>query len=436
MLGLGKRPKVVAPRDNSGDDDSNLNYPNIEGTFDNAAAPAAAAAAPPPVTAAAAAAATATATATAATASPADLGRQLLTSIMMGEIDRSLELLRTGADVTVDGRSALFEACDQKRPEVALAIAEIPGVEIDFRGLGGKTPLMAASKRGLTDVVRVLLSKGADLEAIDSHTQNALELSVYYALEHNNPDITLFLLKAGTFVRQSRYMLSTPEIDTPPFAAVKAALEATPVITSGLFHEMVGSRVTTLEKNAAINLGEQLLDSIKIKQTMESHDLFRRGADLTVRDDQARTPLALACLYPDVMLAAAIASVPGVDLNTTDSAGSTPLMWACVRNLPPVVNFLLRKGADKDATNMSGATALEIAIRMKHAACALLLIRAGADVNAGRLRPLILSELELPYMVAVKAALIAHGATAVGGNRRKSRKNKRSQKKQQKTRRH
>lgn len=418
MLGIDKRPKVVAPRDNSGDDDSNLNYPNIEGTFDDAAAPAAAsaAAAPPP----------ATATAT-PTASPAERGRQLLTSIMMGEIDRSLELIRAGADLTVDGRSALFEACDEKRPEVALAILERPGVEIDFRGLGGKTPLMAASKRGLTDVVRVLLSKGADLEATDSHTQNALELSVYYAWDHNNPDIMLFLLKAGTFVRKSRDMLLTSEIDTPPFAAVKAALEATPVINEELLHDMVGGRVTTLEKNAAINLGELLLDSIKIKQTMESHGLFRRGADLTVRDGQARTPLALACLYPDVMLAAAITMFPGVDLNATDSGGSTPLMLACIRNLPPVVDCLLGQGADMKATNMAGATALEIAIRMKHATCALLLIRAGADVNAGRLRPLILSEVYEPHMVAVEAALVAHGATAVGGNRRKSRKKRQQQ---------
>jgi len=34
-------------------------------------------------------------------------------------------------------------------------------------------------------------------------------------------------------------------------------------------------------------------------------------------------------------------------------------------------------------------------------------------------------------MVAVKAALMAHGATAVGGNRRESRKNSKKQKRQQ-----
>ena len=425
MLGLGKKSTVVAPRDNSGDDDSNLNYPNIEGTFDDAAAPpaAAAAAVPPPAI---------------AIATPAERGRQLFETILHGETARSLALIEGGADLTiqVEGMTALFEACTLDRPVVALAIAERPGIEIDFRGPRGKTPLMEASKNGLLPVVKVLLSKGADLQAEDEYTQTALELSVEY-LFYKPIDLStpLFLLQAGTFVDRPNIMLrTTPGMDTPPYAALKTALELIPTIS--FYQPLVAGRVTTLEKNAAINLGEQLLDSIKIKQTMESHDLFRRGADLTVRDDQARTPLALACLYPDVTLAAAIASVPGVDLNTTDSAGSTPLMWACVRNLPPVVDFLLSKGADKDATNMSGATALEIAIRMKHATCALLLIRAGADVNAGRLRPLILSEVYEPHMVAVEAALKAHGATAVGGNRRKSRKNSKKQKRQQNTRRH
>jgi ankyrin repeat protein len=71
----------------------------------------------------------------------------------------------------------------------------------------------------------------------------------------------------------------------------------------------------------------------------------------------------------------------GVDLNTKDAEGSTPLMHAASQGRTSVVDFLLAHGAQPNLTNNVGNAALVVAALAGHKSVVENLIKAGADVN-------------------------------------------------------
>ena len=154
------------------------------------------------------------------------LGKELLAAIKAKNVPECLRLVGAGADLAVrdkDGDTALLLACMWSPPEVSLAIMECPGVEIDARNRYEDTPLMLASGSGLAPVVAALLSKRADINAVDKYGQTAL----YWACDWSHAATALHLIEAGANVNKGKYKpLSHPNVNAPPMAAVKAALLA------------------------------------------------------------------------------------------------------------------------------------------------------------------------------------------------------------------
>ena len=72
----------------------------------------------------------------------------------------------------------------------------------------------------------------------------------------------------------------------------------------------------------------------------------------------------------------------GVDVNTKDKDGFTPLHYATGRGRKEVAELLIAKGADVNAKGDRDATPLHGAAFNGHAEIVELLIDAGADVNA------------------------------------------------------
>lgn len=119
----------------------------------------------------------------------------------------------------------------------------------------------------------------------------------------------------------------------------------------------------------------------------------RPGADaLNTRDGDQRTPLHWAVASDDrAELVRRILEVPGVDVNTRDPAGWTPLMSAASAGASRIVAELLAHGADPTAGNVRHITPLHYAASKGHAEIARQLLVAGADVNAAdgaRQRPM------------------------------------------------
>ncbi len=86
----------------------------------------------------------------------------LWTSVRRGEVDNIAEIVVTGADV-------------------------------DCRGEGGVTPLMAAAKSGRTDIMDILLRLDADIDRQDDKGLT----SAMWAAKASQPDALKMLLKAG-----------------------------------------------------------------------------------------------------------------------------------------------------------------------------------------------------------------------------------------------
>jgi uncharacterized protein len=100
-----------------------------------------------------------------------------------------------------------------------------------------------------------------------------------------------------------------------------------------------------------------------------------------------------------------------VDVNAVQPDGTSVLHWAVDRDVPELVQLLIRAGANVKATNRYGATPLWLAALNGNATTLNMLLEAGADANAAS------EEGETVLMVAARTGnvdavkvLLSHGA--------------------------
>ena len=93
---------------------------------------------------------------------------------------------------------------------------------------------------------------------------------------------------------------------------------------------------------------------------------------------QKRTHLMDALEKRDIKTAIALIN-SGVDINTKDRMGETPLIEAAEEGLTEVVKVLIEKKANLNAANVRNRTALSRASYKGHTEIVLMLVDAGAD---------------------------------------------------------
>jgi len=191
-----------------------------------------------------------------------------------------------------------------------------------------ETPLHEAAVMGRMDVVKYLVSKGADLTIRDGYGKTALEK----AIGRGRNDVALFLISS-----------MTREKDIAGNKPLHAAAE-----------------------NGNIEMVRILLD---------------RGFDVNARDNWGETPLHNA-ISRDFLDIAKMLIEKGAGINAASTAdgstGKTPLHYA---RSDKAVRILVRKGADINAKDRKGRTPLHYAAEGSGSAVEELLA-SGADVNA------------------------------------------------------
>jgi uncharacterized protein len=90
------------------------------------------------------------------------------------------------------GETVLLIALKTDRPALARQMIDA-GTNVNQAAVNGVTPLMAAAHAGQTEIVKILLAKGADVKAVDRLEKNAMT----YAAGQGQTDIVVLLLKAG-----------------------------------------------------------------------------------------------------------------------------------------------------------------------------------------------------------------------------------------------
>jgi ankyrin repeat protein len=117
--------------------------------------------------------------------------------------DPTTYLLQHDRDIM--GNAALMLAVNKGHYQAAKFVLDYPsGIEmIDDANGTGETPLMRASKKGFVGIIRLLLMKGADIDAVDNKGENAFFYGIkaqmtastdllkeYYDLDGRGQEIT------------------------------------------------------------------------------------------------------------------------------------------------------------------------------------------------------------------------------------------------------
>jgi ankyrin repeat protein/outer membrane lipoprotein-sorting protein len=211
-----------------------------------------------------------------------------------------------------NGHTPLMEEADQGHLN-AVRILLDRGAAINAKANDDDTALMMAVSNNRADVVKLLLDRGADMGDMDGHT---LLLLAIYGSDYNKPngDVVKLLLERGAHVN-----VTDEHGETPLLLAAKYG-------------------------NAEI---------------IES--LIAHGADVNARDKDGWTPLMWVC-HGDM---ARILLGHGGRVNVHDNIGQTPLIDAARFGASGVVRALLEYGADVNAREKDGTTALSYALH-KH----------------------------------------------------------------------
>jgi ankyrin repeat protein len=206
------------------------------------------------------------------------------------------------------------------------------GIDVNITNKDGITPLITAVKNGYTNIVKLLIEKGANVNVKDNNGDPIILL----ATSSNNigVDILRLLIENGANVN----VTSNDEYFRTP-------------LTSALS----GHRKEMAEL------------------------LINNGADIELASMNDSRPLQYAVLFDIDIVDLLIKK--GVDVNKFDYYGWTALMKASHFGKKDIVYLLLQNGAEINIKNKHGDTALTFASKEGYDDIAELLIKNGADIS-------------------------------------------------------
>src|SRR5689334_5226679 len=155
-----------------------------------------------------------------------------------------------------------------------------------------------------------------------------------------------------------------------------------------------------------------LADAVMNRDARAVRALVQRHVDVNAPQNDGTTALMWAVRYDDLETADLLIHA-GAKVSSANRDGATPLQLAAINGSAPMLEKLIKAGADPNAPlSATGDTALMLAARTGKAAALSVLLESGANVNAketwGGTTPLMWAVSER-HPDAVKV-LIDHGA--------------------------
>ncbi|XP_037909760.1 ankyrin repeat and KH domain-containing protein mask isoform X3 [Hermetia illucens] len=306
---------------------------------------------------------------------------------------------------TEDGESLLSMACSAGYYELAQVLLAMSAAQVEDKGQKECTPLMEAASAGHVDIIRLLISHNADVNA-QCATGNT---PLMFACAGGHVEAVKELLKHGANVEDQNENGHTPLMEAASAGHVEVAkvlLEHGAGINTHS-NEFKESALTLACYKGHLNMVRFLLQAgadqehktdemhtALMEASMDGHVevarlLLDSGAQVNMPTDSFESPLTLAACGGHVELATLLIE-RGANIEEVNDEGYTPLMEAAREGHEDMVALLLSKGANINATTEeTQETALTLACCGGFMEVAEFLIKQGADLELGASTPLM-----------------------------------------------
>jgi ankyrin repeat protein len=286
---------------------------------------------------------------------PSGMNWELFNEVGSGDVSAVTQLISLGANVDFQGGagSALAYASGTGRAEVVKVLLSAKA-SVNAKDDDGYTALMEASLQGHTEVVKVLLAAGADPNVRASYGDTAL----IQAAQHGHVDVVKLLLSSsadpnvtrddlarsehyerslrsggGTF-RTYSYLTVDAERDSKVTAFMHAAQNGHFEIAQALIAAKADVNARSGKDTTALMMAAQNGHLEIVKALLAAH------ADIDAKNDDGASALFLASEVGNVDIVRTLLTA-GADIDADTGHDSSPLTIAAKQGFPDVVELLL-----------------------------------------------------------------------------------------------
>uniref|UniRef100_A0A3B4YP71 Ankyrin 2 n=1 Tax=Seriola lalandi dorsalis TaxID=1841481 RepID=A0A3B4YP71_SERLL len=298
-----------------------------------------------------------------------DSNTSFLRAARAGNIDKVLEFLKNGVDISTcnqNGLNALHLAAKEGHKDLVEELLE-RGAPVDSSTKKGNTALHIASLAGQREVVRLLVKRGAD---VNSQSQNGFT-PLYMAAQESHLEVVRYLLE-----NEGNQSIATEDGFTPLAIALQQGHNS--VVSLLLEHDTKGK-----VRLPALHIAARKDDTKSAALLLQNdHNADVQSKMMVNRTTESGfTPLHIAAHYGNVNVSTLLLN-RGAAVDFTARNGITPLHVASKRGNTNMVALLLDRGGQIDAKTRDGLTPLHCAARSGHDPAVELLLERGAPILA------------------------------------------------------
>ena len=261
-----------------------------------------------------------------------------------GKLDCVLLLLDAGADIEAKGgfydSSPLFQAAEMGHVEVCRVLVA-RGAKLDAPSNKGSTAMHVASWRGRLEAVKFLLDAGAEVRAgsVGDHNQTPLHMAII----HGRADVAIELARRlGPEALSAR---AEHDLKAVHFAALYGQLE--------IMRFLLDECRVHIEDTGGKTESTPLYQACEKGHCSVAAELVARGARINARNKHGATPLFIGSMNGHAAVVAQMLEA-GADKAIAKTGGFTPLYTAVEHAQAEVVRVLLEYGADAAAPISDG----------------------------------------------------------------------------------
>uniref|UniRef100_A0A8C5IA01 Ankyrin-2-like n=1 Tax=Gouania willdenowi TaxID=441366 RepID=A0A8C5IA01_GOUWI len=298
-----------------------------------------------------------------------DSNTSFLRAARAGNIDKVLEFLKNGVDISTcnqNGLNALHLAAKEGHTELVEELLQ-RGADVDSSTKKGNTALHIAALAGQKEVVRLLVKRGADVNA---QSQNGFT-PLYMAAQENHLDVVKYMLE-----NDGNQSIATEDGFTPLAIALQQGHNS--IVSLLLEHDTKGK-----VRLPALHIAARKDDTKSAALLLQNdHNADVQSKMMVNRTTESGfTPLHIAAHYGNVNVSTLLLN-RGAAVDFTARNGITPLHVASKRGNTNMVALLLDRGGQIDAKTRDGLTPLHCAARSGHEQAVEILLERGAPILA------------------------------------------------------